>query len=104
MPNEQSNIKERTRYSVRYPDMYNVIMHNDDFTSMEFVVKVLRVVFLKELLTAQQLMLTVHKKGNAIVGTYTLDIATSKSQRAMQMARQENYPFKLTVEPVELPF
>lgn len=106
MPSEQSNIREHTRYYNDYPKMYNVIMHNDDFTPMEFVVRILRTVFYKNLVEAEQLMLTVHNKGLASVGCYTYDVAYSKSQKAMDKARQEGYPFKLTVEPDEdlLPF
>lgn len=84
--------------------MYNVIMHNDDFTTMEFVVKVLKSVFYKDEASATQLMLNVHRKGSAVVGLYTLDIAKSKCQKAMQMAREEGFPFKLTYEPDLLPF
>ena len=78
--------------------MYRVIMHNDDFTTMEFVVKVLRLVFFKDQAQAEQLMLTVHRTGQASVGLYTYDIAVSKSQRAISMAREEGFPFKLTIE------
>lgn len=98
--NQQSLYKTR----IMEPRSYQVIMHNDDFTPMEFVVQVLKAVFFKKQHDAEVLMLTVHKQGSAIVGTYTLDIATSKAQKAMDMARNEGYPFKLTVEPNELPF
>ena len=86
--------------------MYRVIMHNDDFTTMEFVVEVLRKVFFKPAEEANQLMLKVHKEGKATVGLYTLDIAVSKSQKAMRMARDQGFPFKLTWEPEErdIPF
>lgn len=86
--------------------MYKVIMHNDDFTTMQFVVMVLKTVFFKPEAEAQQLMLTVHKEGKAVVGIYTLDIAVSKCQKAMRMAREHSFPFKLTWEPEEdeLPF
>lgn len=84
--------------------MYVVIMHNDDFTTMEFVVKVLRTVFFKDEASATQLMLKVHKIGQAEVGIYSLDIAQSKCQKAMRMAREEGFPFKLTYEPEGLPF
>ncbi len=106
MAKEQSNIKERTRLSIDTPRMYRVIMHNDDFTTMEFVVDVLKKVFFKKEEVATQLMLTVHKEGKATVGLYTLDIAVSKSQKAMRMARDKGFPFKLTWEPEEqdLPF
>ena len=98
MPQQQSNLRERTRQGFGMPSMYHVIMHNDDFTTMDFVVKVLRTVFLKDQAQAEQLMLAVHEKGQAIVGLYTYDIAVSKSQRAMSLAREEGFPFKLTVE------
>lgn len=101
MPHSQSSTRSRTRQSIDYPRMYRVIMHNDDFTSMEFVVMVLRVVFRKDEADAEQLMLTVHKRGQATVGLYTLDVAMSKSQKAMRMAREQGFPFRLTWEPDE---
>lgn len=78
--------------------MYKVIMHNDDFTTMEFVVEVLKNVFFKQEAEAEQLMLQVHRAGSAVVGLYTYDIAISKVQKAMRMAREKGYPFKLTCE------
>ena len=106
MAKQQSDVRERTRLSHDIPRMYRVIMHNDDFTTMEFVVEVLRKVFFKPEEEANQLMLKVHKEGKATVGLYTLDIAVSKSQKAMRMARDQGFPFKLTWEPEErdLPF
>ena len=106
MAKQQSDVRERTRLSHDIPRMYRVIMHNDDFTTMEFVVEVLRKVFFKPEEEANQLMLKVHKEGKAIVGLYTLDIAVSKSQKAMRMARDQGFPFKLTWEPEErdIPF
>lgn len=101
MPKEQSNIKEKSRFELKEPQMYKVIMHNDDFTTMEFVVKVLKVVFHKDETTANQLMLNVHKVGKATIGLYTLDMASSKCNRAMRMAREEGFPFKVTYEPDE---
>ena len=106
MAKQQSDVRERTRLSHDIPRMYRVIMHNVDFTTMEFVVDVLRKVFFKPEEEANQLMLKVHKEGKATVGLYTLDIAVSKSQKAMRMARDQGFPFKLTWEPEErdLPF
>ena len=106
MPKQQSNVKERVHTGLKEPDMYRVIMHNDDITTMEFVVDMLRTVFFKPEAEAQALMLTVHQKGKAVIGTYSLDIAVSKSQKAMSMAREQGFPFKLTWEPVpdDLPF
>lgn len=105
MPKEQNSNKNKTRVGLKEPYMYFVIMHNDDFTTMEFVVKVLKVVFFKDEATANQLMMQVHKQGCATIGLYTYDMAVSKSQKAMRMAREEGFPFKLTWEPdVDLPF
>ena len=106
MAKQQSDVRERTRLSHDLPRMYRVIMHNDDFTTMEFVVDVLRKVFFKPEEEANLLMLKVHKEGKATVGLYTLDIAVSKSQKAMRMARDQGFPFKLTWEPEErdIPF
>ena len=104
MPKEQSIIKERTRKGLKEPDMYKVIMHNDDFTTMDFVVHVLKTVFFKDDVTANQLMMTVHKTGQAVVGLYTYDVAVSKCQKAMRMARENGFPYKLTWEPDALPF
>jgi len=103
----QSSTNQRERLSIDQPRMYHVIMHNDDFTTMEFVVDVLKKVFFKPEAEAQQLMLAVHKEGKAIVGLYTYDIAVSKCQKVMRMARDQGFPFKLTWEPEEpdeLPF
>lgn len=105
MPSNQSGIKDRTRINLSEPEMYRVIMHNDDFTTMEFVVMVLKAVFRKSDIEANDLMLTVHRSGQACVGLYTFDIASSKASRAIKMAREAGYPFKLTVEPDDsLPF
>lgn len=99
MPKQQSNVRERTSMGLKEPNMYKVIMHNDDFTTMEFVVQMLRQVFFKDQATAETLMLTVHREGQATIGLYTYDMAVSKCQKAMRMAREQGFPFKLTYEP-----
>ena len=73
-------------------------MLNDDFTTMDFVVAVLIDIFHKDQLTAEALMLDVHKKGKAVVGTYSYDIAVTKTRTAMQRARDEGFPFRMLVE------
>lgn len=85
--------------------MYIVIMHNDDFTTMEFVVKVLKTVFFKPEFEATELMLKVHKEGSAIIGRYTLDMASSKCMKAIKMADEEGFPFRVTYQKDDdLPF
>ena len=99
MPQEQSSVKERRRVDLKEPRRYKVTIYNDDFTTMEFVIKVLTQVFFKSAQEAEQLMLQVHHADKAVVGIYTYDIAVSKVRRATQMARDEGYPLRLTYEP-----
>jgi ATP-dependent Clp protease adaptor protein ClpS len=99
MPQEQSKIKERQRTNSSEPHRYKVIIHNDDFTTMDFVVMILKEVFFLSEERAQTLMLQVHHSSKAVVGVYTYDIAVSKAQKATSMARENNFPLRLTVEP-----
>ena len=101
MPQEQSQIRERQNTNLREPRRYKVIIHNDDFTTMEFVVMVLKEVFFLSEENAQALMLQVHHSNKAVVGIYTYDIAVSKAQKATNMARESGFPLRLTVEPEE---
>ena len=93
-----TSIIEKTRVKVKEPKRYKVIMHNDDFTSMEFVIFVLMNIFNKNEMEANDLMMKVHKGGSAMVGTYSYDIARSKVEETTLLARQEGFPFKVTME------
>lgn len=99
MSKEKSSIRERERLDVREPRRYQVTIYNDDFTTMEFVVKLLMTVFHKSQAEAEQLMLTVHRSEKAVVGVYSYDVAVSKVHRGLAMARQEGFPLRLTCEP-----
>jgi ATP-dependent Clp protease adaptor protein ClpS len=101
MAKEQSGLKERQRTNLREPRRYKVIIHNDDFTTMDFVVMILEQVFLKSEEEAHTLMLQVHHSDKAVVGIYSYDIAVSKTNKATRMAREQGYPLRLTVEPEE---
>lgn len=98
MANQGSSTKERTRTNVREPHKYKVIFHNDDFTTYEFVVKVLKVVFHKSESEANMLTIQVDQEGQAVVGVYSYDMAVTKTNKATQMARAENFPLKITYE------
>ena len=98
MAQTKSNIKERQRIDTKEPSMYNVIIHNDDVTTMDFVVMILMDIFFYSQSDATELMLQVHNSGKAIVGTYTYDIAHSKASMATGLARKNNFPLRLTVE------
>lgn len=99
MAKEQSSVRERQRTDLREPRRYKVIIHNDDFTTMDFVVMVLMTVFHKSQAEAEQLMLQVHHSNQAVVGIYSYDVAQSKIQRATMMAREEGFPLRLTCQP-----
>ena len=101
MAKEQSQIRERQRTNLKEPRRYKVIIYNDDFTTMEFVVMILKQVFLKSEEEAQALMLQVHHSDKAVVGIYSYDIAMSKARKATTMAREQGYPLRLTVEKEE---
>ncbi|MCF0199189.1 MAG: ATP-dependent Clp protease adaptor ClpS [Bacteroidaceae bacterium] len=93
----QNRFTPNTRF--QEPRRYQVVMLNDDFTTMEFVVQVLETVFYKSGAEAERLMLAVHQQGMAVVGTYSLDMARTKADRAMQMAREEGFPLQVNVQP-----
>lgn len=99
MPQEQSQIRERTHFELKEPRRYKVTIYNDDFTPMQFVVKILVQVFFKSEPEAEHLMLQVHHSVKAVVGIYTYDTAVSKVLKATSMAREEGYPLRLTYEP-----
>ena len=99
MPKEQSSIRERQQTDLREPRRYKVTIYNDDFTTMEFVVKILTLVFYKSETEAEALMLQVHHSDKAVVGIYSYDVATSKVRKATNMAREAGFPLRLTVEP-----
>ena len=93
-----TSITEKTRVKVKEPKRYKVIMHNDDFTTMEFVVEVLKTVFNKDINTSNKIMMDVHKIGIGIVGVYPYDIAATKVAIALGMAKEEGFPFNITIE------
>lgn len=94
----EGEIKNQSKTELREPKRYKVIMHNDDYTPMDFVVRVLIEVFGKEKEEAVRLMLLVHEGGRAVVSILSYDIAATKIRTVTALARQEGYPFRLTME------
>lgn len=80
------------------PKLFKVILHNDDFTTMEFVVFVLMHVFLRSETEAFTIMFKVHNEGIGVAGTYPYEVANMKSEKAMNLARAHEYPLLCTVE------
>ncbi|MDU2488966.1 MAG: ATP-dependent Clp protease adaptor ClpS [Clostridium celatum] len=88
----------KEKIKVKKPKDYKVVMHNDDFTTMEFVVNILMTIFKKDINTSNKIMMDVHKIGRGIVGVYPYDIATTKVAIALGMAKEEGFPFNITIE------
>ncbi len=88
----------KTRQEIKAPAFYRVFLLNDDYTTMDFVVRVLEGVFHKPPAEAVQIMLLVHKKGKGLCGVYTRDIAETKAIRVHELARENGFPLKCTIE------
>lgn len=98
MSETQTKGQKQTRFKVKEPSIYNVIMHNDDVTTMDFVVMILQRIFHKSAKDAETIMLKIHNEGSAVVGTYYKDIAESKVRLTRSLAEQNGFPLKLTIE------
>lgn len=87
-----------TDIEIQTPKMARVIMLNDDFTTQEFVVRILKTIFQKNKQDAVRIMLEIHNNGSGICGIYPYDIAQSKAQKAIDEARNELFPLRILVE------
>ncbi len=97
-PKNQEDVATLTKPKVQRPPMYKVILLNDDYTPMDFVVEVLRIYFGINEQQAVQLMLTVHTKGLAVVGVFTYEIAETKVTQVMEFSRQNGHPLQCVME------
>ena len=89
---------EEARPKVKQPPLYRVVLINDDFTPMEFVVDILESIFGMERTRATQVMLEVHTKGKGICGVYSFEIAETKVAQVMSIAKQQQHPLLCTME------
>ncbi|MDL2170283.1 ATP-dependent Clp protease adapter ClpS [Asaia sp. HumB] len=98
--NDESHISVviQARPETRRPAMYKVLMLNDDYTPMEFVVHVLERFFAKSREEATNIMLNVHKKGVGVCGVFTFEVAESKVTQVMDLARQNQHPLQCMIE------
>jgi len=94
----QAGVVIKTRPKTKKPSMYKVLMLNDDYTPMEFVVHVLERFFGKNREEATRIMLHVHTRGVGICGVYTYEVAETKVTQVMDLARQNQHPLQCTVE------
>ena len=88
-----------SKQQLKKPPLYKVLLHNDDYTTMEFVVWVLQMVFQKDQDEAMALMLAVHQTGRGVAGVYTKDIADTKCDQVMELAEANAMPLLCTTEP-----
>jgi len=93
-------LEEEEDLQLKKPTMYRVIFHNDDYTTMEFVVFILESVFHKSKAESTKIMLEVHQKGTGVVGIYTHEVATTNIYLVEKLAEDQEYPFRATMEPV----
>ena len=98
LPDFETDVLTESDVKLEKPPLYKVVLHNDDFTTMEFVVFVLRTVFHRETAEAFDIMLKVHTEGIGIAGVYTYEVAQMKAEKAMNLARAQEYPLLCTVE------
>ncbi|MCX8522110.1 MAG: ATP-dependent Clp protease adapter ClpS [Rhodoferax sp.] len=94
-------VLERIPQKIKPPGMYQVVMLNDDYTPMEFVVKVIQEFFAKDLETATAIMLKIHLDGKGVCGVYSRDVAATKVDRVLDAAHQAGHPLQCLAEPVE---
>ena len=96
-----SVVLERRAQKTRPPQMYRVLMLNDDFTPMEFVIVVLQEFFSKDRETATQIMLKIHLDGKGVCGVYSRDVAATKVDQVLDAANKSGHPLQCVSEPVE---
>ena len=95
---EGGQVLTRKRAKLHEPRMWKVLLHNDDYTTQEFVVFLLKTVFRKSEIEATAIMLAVHRAGVGVAGTFTRDVAETRAERGRQLAEREGFPLLLTVE------
>jgi len=91
-------VKEEVRRRTKEPTLYNVVLLNDDYTPMQFVVDVLEAVFQKSPAEAYRIMMQVHLNGRGVAGTYPWEVAETKVDFLLSRAREEGHPLQATIE------
>ena len=97
-PEIEEGADSEVKDDVREPPMYKVLLHNDDYTTMEFVVQILMLVFNKTPEEAVRIMLNVHQKGVGICGVYTFEVSETKVDTVHSIARENGFPLKCSME------
>ena len=97
-PDSMEEVDEEVQEDLEEPPLYLVLLHNDDYTSMQFVVEVLMAVFNKSMEEATSIMLNVHKKGVGLCGLYPYEVAETKVNTVDILARENGFPLKCSME------
>lgn len=100
MSDKKGSVATRERSEIQEPSLHKVLLHNDDYTSMEFVVAILEKVFRKNTSEASKIMLNVHQDGIGIAGVYTYEICETKVAIVHDLARQSEFPLRCSIERV----
>jgi ATP-dependent Clp protease adaptor protein ClpS len=100
-PDRQTDgeILERTKQETKKPELYKVVLLNDDYTTMDFVVEVLEAIFNKQPAEAFRIMMMVHTQGKGLCGVYPHEVAETKVDTVMEVARDHGFPLRAAMEP-----
>lgn len=96
----EGSLLERDFVEIKEPRLYKVLLHNDDYTTMEFVISILETVFHKSIADATKIMLNVHNEGVGIAGIYTKEICETKISAVHQLAKKNEFPLRCSMETV----
>ncbi len=96
---DEEEISTIVKNKVELPKKYKVLLHNDDYTTMEFVIFILQSIFHKTIEEAEKIMLEVHQAGIGLCGIYTFEIAESKSKKVELIAKEHSHPLRCSIEP-----
>jgi ATP-dependent Clp protease adaptor protein ClpS len=93
------DLAEKEEEELKHPQMYKILLHNDDYTPMDFVVSLVENIFRKSKEQSTQIMLKIHNDGIGLVGVYSSDIARTKQMQVQEMAKINEHPLMCTIEP-----
>ena len=95
----EGEILERTQHETKKPELYKVVLLNDDYTTMDFVVEVLEMIFHKQPAEAHRIMMMVHTQGKGLCGVYPFEVAETKVEAVVESARHHGFPLRAAMEP-----
>ncbi len=93
------DILERTQQETKKPELFKVLLLNDDYTTMDFVIEILEAVFHKQPAEAYRIMMAVHRQGKGLCGLYPHEVAETKVETVVERARESGFPLRAAMEP-----